>query len=59
MVFADLVKRVFQETFDVYKPLKIDLEDGSLYKDVREVIVDKSFIILKLRKEAKNVRSNN
>ena len=59
MVFAELIKRVFHETFDVFRPLKVDFEDGSLHKDVREVVVDKGFIILKLRKEKSNVRNSN
>ena len=33
--------------------MKIDLDDGSMYKDVKEIIVDKGFVIIKLRKEVK------
>lgn len=55
MVFAQLVKIVFNETYDVFRPLKVDLEDGSLYKDVKEIVVDKGFVIIKLKKEARNV----
>jgi len=53
MTFAELLKTVINQTYDVFCPLKIDLGDGTMYKDVREVIVDKGFIIIKLRKETR------
>jgi hypothetical protein len=51
MTFAQLLEKVITQTYDVFRPLKIDLGDGSMYKEVNKVIVDKGFIILELRKE--------
>ena len=51
MTFAGLLKTVINQTYDVFCPLKIDLEDGTMYRDVKEVVVDKGFIIIKLKKE--------
>jgi hypothetical protein len=51
MTFAQLLEKVITQTYNVFCPLKIDLGDGSLYKEVSEVTIDRGFIILELEKE--------
>jgi len=53
MTFAQFLEKVITQTYDVFCPLKIDLGDGSLYREVGKVTVDKGFIILELEKEKK------
>lgn len=53
MTFVQLLEAVITKTYDLYCPLKVDLEDGTIYRDVKGVVVDRGFIILKLRKEKK------
>lgn len=54
MTFAQLLEKVITQTYDVFCPLKIYLGDGSIYKEVNKVTVDKGFIILELKKEKDN-----
>lgn len=51
MSFIQMLKDVVNQTFNLYSPLKIDMGDGTLYKEVKEVVADKGFIIIKVRKD--------
>lgn len=53
MTFGQLLRIVISQTFDLYRPIKVDLEDNLIYKDIREVVVDKGFVILRIKKEKK------
>lgn len=51
MTFIQMLKTVVNQTFNLYSPLRIDMGDGSMYKEVDKVVADKGFVIIQVRKE--------